>query len=262
MKRCYKCDETKPLDDFNKARSRRDGRQDQCRACERAYRTANKEAILVRKAAYYEQHKEAVRARHVVYREQNKAAIRAYRTAYREENKEAIRARERVADAKWRAANRAYWATRDPWLEHPTGRKECRRGHGSLPVSAFSRDSARADGLRRDCRECADATGETKADREAWRELARIRPPCVYCGGPSEHTDHVIPASRGGRDIASNYAPACAADNLSKNDRWVFDFLFDTTLEPDEAKPTAFKTWDARFLAELFVELARHEQAS
>jgi hypothetical protein len=40
--------------------------------------------------------------------------------------------------------------------------------------------------------------------------------PCVYCGGPAEHADHIIPLARGGIEHLSNLAPACGADNMSK----------------------------------------------
>jgi 5-methylcytosine-specific restriction endonuclease McrA len=39
---------------------------------------------------------------------------------------------------------------------------------------------------------------------------------CVYCEAPAEHLDHVVPLSRGGRDILSNVVPACAPCNLDK----------------------------------------------
>ena len=40
---------------------------------------------------------------------------------------------------------------------------------------------------------------------------------CYLCGGPYEHTDHVIPLSRGGYDVLANLRPCCSPCNLSKH---------------------------------------------
>ncbi|MEU9475257.1 HNH endonuclease signature motif containing protein [Streptomyces sp. NPDC048191] len=42
---------------------------------------------------------------------------------------------------------------------------------------------------------------------------------CVYCGGPSQTMDHVIPFSDGGADDISNLVPVCHSCNLSKGDK-------------------------------------------
>lgn len=53
--------------------------------------------------------------------------------------------------------------------------------------------------------------------------FARDRHICLYCGKrfcSSELTrDHVVPASRGGRDVYTNLATACRACNARKDDR-------------------------------------------
>jgi len=42
---------------------------------------------------------------------------------------------------------------------------------------------------------------------------------CYLCdSGPYEHTEHVIPLSRGGWDVLPNLRPSCAACNTSKHD--------------------------------------------
>lgn len=42
--------------------------------------------------------------------------------------------------------------------------------------------------------------------------------PCVYCGQPAEHVDHVRPLARGGREQLGNLVPACGRCNRSKHD--------------------------------------------
>jgi hypothetical protein len=53
--------------------------------------------------------------------------------------------------------------------------------------------------------------------------FARDRHICLYCGQrfPARELtrDHVVPASRGGRDVYSNLATACRACNSRKDDR-------------------------------------------
>lgn len=47
---------------------------------------------------------------------------------------------------------------------------------------------------------------------------------CVYCGGPFEHIDHVIPLARGGYHQLSNLRPSCKFCNLSKGAKSLQDW--------------------------------------
>lgn len=47
---------------------------------------------------------------------------------------------------------------------------------------------------------------------------------CHYCGGPDESMDHLIPASRGGRNNPENTVPACVTCNAMKADMTVDEF--------------------------------------
>lgn len=40
--------------------------------------------------------------------------------------------------------------------------------------------------------------------------------PCVYCGAPSAHVDHVRPLTQGGHEAEYNLVPACRTCNSSK----------------------------------------------
>ncbi|MBC8222433.1 MAG: HNH endonuclease [SAR86 cluster bacterium] len=48
---------------------------------------------------------------------------------------------------------------------------------------------------------------------------------CVYCDGPFEHVDHVIPLSKGGPHCLSNLRPACQFCNLSKHAKKLSEWL-------------------------------------
>lgn len=69
----------------------------------------------------------------------------------------------------------------------------------------------------------------TKEDRELSLEYKKIisLDPCVYCGAPHEHNDHIQPVSKAGTDHWYNIAPACADCNLSKTDKLLLHFLLE-----------------------------------
>lgn len=49
--------------------------------------------------------------------------------------------------------------------------------------------------------------------------LVRDEYRCQYCGSRADSIDHVVPRSRGGRDVWDNLAAACQPCNSSKRDR-------------------------------------------
>ncbi|MFJ9088730.1 HNH endonuclease [Streptomyces sp. NPDC102384] len=53
---------------------------------------------------------------------------------------------------------------------------------------------------------------------------------CIYCGGPSEEMDHVIPFSDGGADALSNLVPACRDCNRKKGGRTPADWYISMDL--------------------------------
>lgn len=51
---------------------------------------------------------------------------------------------------------------------------------------------------------------------------------CVYCGKPASTVDHIIPKSKGGKDVAWNLVPCCKLCNSSKSNKDLVDFLNDS----------------------------------
>lgn len=205
-KLCPKCGETKPMEAFNRQRSKRDGRQSRCKACEHNYYATNREKVLEGKRAHYAANKEKVLEDQRARREANPDKVRESARTTRERH--AARTPDEVA------ARRAEL--------RPDGRKQCRKCKEWLPFEAFSMARANADGLHSTCRTC-DNTGLLKimSLRDNWEDLSG----CVYCGAPFESVDHVIPQAAGGEDIPENLAPACTSCNSSKKDRPLFMFL-------------------------------------
>jgi 5-methylcytosine-specific restriction endonuclease McrA len=69
--------------------------------------------------------------------------------------------------------------------------------------------------------------------RDGWR--------CVYCRGPAETIDHVMPRSRGGRHIWENVVAACARCNHSKGDRTLAELGWRLPTVPGAPKGIAWR---------------------
>lgn len=75
-------------------------------------------------------------------------------------------------------------------------------------------------------RRAQKAGAEATLTRAEWSEvLAYHTSRCVWCGGPYEAMDHVIPLAAGGPHSRDNVAPACARCNTAKRDLHPLVFL-------------------------------------
>ena len=100
-KTCRRCKTTRPLTEFSKDRSTRDGLQRKCKPCAAATYEANRERVLARRAARYAANRERELASQAAYREANRERVLAAGAAYYAANKERLLARK----AAYRAAN-------------------------------------------------------------------------------------------------------------------------------------------------------------
>ena len=176
MKECTKCAEDKPLDEFSRDPRKSCGRKSQCRVCDNARRAAYRRANI-------EKEREADRA----YRAANSERIAEYARGWRAENPE--------HGAKWRAENPEYMAeygaryrAANPHINRETGYVYRARKFGFEPV----------------------VESFTVAEMVAyWGNGER----CIYCDGPFQEMDHLIPVGLGGHHVISNVAPSCAPCN-------------------------------------------------
>ena len=103
---CGKCEEVKPVSEFNPAGKGRAGWQSYCIPCYKAYQRAhylkNKEIILARHAAYRGEHREEIRAWQSTYSASHRDAIAAYHAEYGERNRDELRAK----SSEWGKTNR------------------------------------------------------------------------------------------------------------------------------------------------------------
>lgn len=102
-KKCTTCGETKPTDQFNKNRTKRDGLKSRCRTClnayNRAYREANRDRTNSYGRAYREANRDKENARVRAYKEKHREELAAYNRAYYEANRDRENARSRARRA-------------------------------------------------------------------------------------------------------------------------------------------------------------------
>lgn len=224
-KKCTKCGETKPLDEFNVHSMGKFGRRSQCRKClHRKYMDARGE-ILAKQAAYRDAHRAEKIARDRAYYWRTRGERLARQREYREENLDVIRERDRA----WRAANidkkremdRAYY----------------RVNADQIKARMRERGSHWAGGYRTRCRALGlDPVVEdfTKPD-----VIERYGDSCFYCDtGAFEQLDHYVPVKDGGPHTLDNVRPSCANCNLAKSDldpdEWLAEQAALDDLTPDE----------------------------
>lgn len=212
LKKCSDCDRVKPLEEFRKDKSTKDGRNYQCKACEAEYRKANRE----RYQEYNRQWREANREQRLEY-------LRQYREANREKRLEYFR--------QWYEANREQ--RREYSRQHYESNREKYRER-SRQWAKENPDKVRAYKALRRARELEATTEPFTVE-----DLVRIwgeNPDCVYgCGRPAEHWDHFVPLALGGHHSIYNLFPACAPCNLRKKDKHPWEWVFELMNEEEQA---------------------------
>jgi len=229
-KSCCTCRTEKPLEDFNKYKSSKDGLQPRCRECQSLKRVewyAANRAREIEKSKQWnrdnaeryaanvsrwrddnrERHLDNVRTRY----KKNAKKIGAQRMALRSANPEKFREAEKV----WRAANpdriRAKHVRElqdNPRLSHER--------YWRNPEYARAK-SARRKAMRRKV-SIGVITPATLAAR-----IAYYGGKCWMCGAEYEHLDHVKPLSKGGAHMLANLRPACAPCNMLKSNHWPYN---------------------------------------
>lgn len=184
MKRCNKCGIEKPLDDFYRDRSRKDGRHPWCKPC-----------IAAKRAAWYERNRETNLAYQAEWREKNKDKKAAGDRAWVAANPQ----RKREADRLWRLANRAHIDTLIATYrtENPERVTEWRRRRRARKHNAFIAPVSFSDILNRD------------------------RGICGICDKPimepTIELDHIIPLAAGGTHEPKNIQLAHRTCNRRKS---------------------------------------------
>ena len=216
---CVKCKQVKPLIDFNKDSSAKDGRRGRCKECRHEY---NCEYGRLN----YLMHPEKVREQHRIYRAAHGEEEREQHRNYRVTHKEEIRKRKRIYEASHRRKTRIY---SEEYREKMRERQSIYyKLHGERireRVHAYQKaypEIDRARVSRRYARKLGafGANYTTTQMIEARREYYGNR--CWICGDPAQAMDHVKPLIRGGAHLPCNLRPICTHCNTSKHDKWPF----------------------------------------
>ena len=92
-KKCTKCGETKDLTEFNKDKSRKNGRTPSCKECRKQYYQANRERFAERKKQYHQENREQILEYQKQYRKANREKLTKQKKQYYQENPEKLRTR-------------------------------------------------------------------------------------------------------------------------------------------------------------------------
>ncbi len=190
-KKCTKCGVAKPLADFSKNRSRKDGLEVWCRLCKGE---AN--------AEYQKAHPEVNRAKVARYQKRHPERVRESGRLYRETHREA----RRVAYAKWvRDYPEVKKAAEVRWVKtHPEARKAINRARRARKAAVEESFSAEEEQFIRECwgNRCV-VCGKTNEE-----EMAEI--------GRSLAVDHWLPLCKGYALTPSNAVLMCLSCNAKK----------------------------------------------
>lgn len=243
-KRCIRCDEVKPIEEFHKHKKQKDGHHYYCKKCIAARQTTTTERKREYNRAYHKAHAEERREYNRTYQAANVEKIRELKRAYREANADAIREynrayheanRDKIAERirTQRAANPEKQRERmKAWRDaNPDKIREYSRLYYSSEMNK-TRYTANPDlyavGTHRRRAKRYGATGsftiqQLRAMRKAQDGI------CIYCQiqhSPYHLTiDHIIPMSRGGSNDISNISLACRTCNFSKNDKLLSEWI-------------------------------------
>lgn len=226
IKVCGRCKIEKPITEFHKKKSSKDGHYTYCKSCknldDKRYREDNKDKVSARKSVYHQLNKENINAKRRIDYQNNKEMINELRKdrdrEYREKNKEVLRERHRL----WRESNP------DRLKEH-RDRSNQSEGH-KIRVKIYKmsergrQTNYKSLIKRRSVKHKVAFTPHERReilDRDNWT--------CQMCGQSvhdtnendeyKAHIDHIIPISKGGNSDPSNLQILCRTCNLSKSNK-------------------------------------------
>jgi len=234
-KQCGRCKATKPVEEFHRCSSAKDGLYWMCKECAREkgrqYYQANKAKVDARARVWVKANPEKSRAYTRKHAQKNRPAKQAAARAKRRE----FPAETRAQDRRYREANpESYRKARkkhyyshleqsrqiqrdskrkarvaDPEHERETHRRYRARNRLKIAIKESNR-RARVRGLGR----LTLAQIHTVFDRYGWR--------CCNCLSSDQlEIDHIVPVSKDGPNEPSNIQPLCRSCNASKSARTI-----------------------------------------
>lgn len=201
-KHCSRCHTTKPVAEFYRDRSTKDGLCFYCKPCKN-----------VKVTDYVSRNREKTATRIKAWVDARPGYAADVSRRWRAANPEKARQQLNASAKRWQARNREYV------LEYKR-----RKYRSNLELSrAQKREYERK-------RRAAGDRYLTMAEESA--VLEKTGGLCNYCDAPWEAIDHFYPLAKGGSHDADNLVPACKSCNSSKHatDPWVW--MFDNDVVP------------------------------
>lgn len=110
-KKCTKCGEIKPLNEFYRNKASKDGYRSDCKDCcaarKKKWKENNRDKVLAEKRRYRERHKDKINARIREYRTENKEYVNELKRKAYEENRERYLELQRIRKRRYKARKRS-----------------------------------------------------------------------------------------------------------------------------------------------------------
>jgi len=212
-KRCTKCGETKPRDQFNRQKDKKDGLCSHCKACKREHRQENAEQNREYNRKYYRENSEQLREYAREYQQAHAGKRHEYNREYWQQNAE------RLSEQKREYYQRNIERIRKYRQDNADRIREQARRYRQTPGGKAANT---ATSQRRRARKRSLPNTFSSAD---WQHAVEyFGGCCAICGRPPGlwHTlaaDHWIPISRGGPTAPDNIVPTCHGVNGCNNVR-------------------------------------------
>lgn len=233
LKRCSKCGIEKEWTTqfYRVAKREPNGLSYQCKECDRAYRTANKEKIKIICKKWNEENKSKVAEIHKKYYNENKSellnkmkkyylensvVIKNRVNNYRKNNLEVIKTKKKQYAIKYHdvilsRAREKYSNNRDRYIAYTLKWVQSHRDYKNVISRRYK---AR--------KKLLDAT----LSPLQWEEIKLyFNNSCAYCGKEKPlHQEHFVAASKGGEYTHNNIIPSCKSCNNSKFSKSFFEW--------------------------------------
>ena len=227
---CNKCKVDKNIDEFNKRKESKDGKQPACIKCQKTYYTKHAKEQAIKKKKYRAEHTKEAAAYGKEYRAKNSKKISARNKAYNikyperksdrgklyyKNNKEKIAAYAKEHNTlhaeKIAAYAKIYYKNNKE--ERNAYSKKYRKEHKGI----INAKTAKRRALK------LNAT-PPEANLENIKAFYKSAQRVSKCLNIPHHVDHYVPLKRGGLHIETNLQVIPATENLSKGDKLPEDF--------------------------------------
>ncbi|MHB8914432.1 MAG: HNH endonuclease [Thiobacillus sp.] len=243
MKTCTKCGISKPMADFYKHKSTKDGYRPECKSCwcirtgqrQKKYKAEHPDEVKIRAAKYRVKNSDKIKEQHRKYRASNPDKVKQRSDIFHASNKEKEKlygAKYRVAHkdkikasaSKWRTNNleKAKSARVERYAKNPEKERDSSRAWKST-----NKDRIRIYSLNRRARERENGG---KLSQGLAERLYKLQKGKCACGckqnlGDDYHMDHIMPIKLGGSNTDENIQLLRAVCNYKKSAYHPVDFM-------------------------------------